>query len=459
MTEAAESTWGRVRRVVRHRLYDGQIRRIVRDAGITTTSSMIAAAIGIARASVVTHYLGLERYGLLGIAISAPAVVRGFLSPRTWEWVVIELAKALKARDAGLAFAFVRAAYLIEGAAALLSVAVVAAFGATIANYFLHDRSLGNLIMLGLLIDAAVFPQAVATAVIRVTGDFKWLAWFRIWSSAGGLPVLVAPILLDLGIEGCLWAFLAQAVLGTLWIYIVARSKLLQAIGRPASVDMGRVIAERARHLRTLFFLSLTSTTKLIGSRIEQPLIGLLSSPATVGLYRTALVVADGIYQLSQPLYVVYHVEMNKVAADRDRPRMRRLVRDFAIFGLAVGVVSAVGITVLGPFVVRTLFGAEFHQAGPLLQLMGWGMLLLVIGWQHPLFIAEEKTGRVLATNALGSAAQFLLLLLLVPSLQGWGAAIAYVGSRVAMLLVVPLLVRGTWVFDGWQPWRRVPEE
>lgn len=446
-------------RAVRKRLRDGQIRRIMRDASVTTFSSLIAAALGIVRASLLTHYLGLEGYGLLGIAIATPAVVRGFLSPRTWEWVVVELSKARKAKDPGLGFGFVRVAYLLEGVMALLSVALVLILARPIADSFLHDPTLASLILLGVLIDATVFPQAVATAVIRVVGDFKWLAWFRIAVSVAGLSAIGAVILLDLGLEGVMWAFLAQSLAGTVWILPTAHFMLRRDMGRPDAVDVKGVFAEGRRHLKTLFFLSVTTTAKLISTRIEQPLIALLSSPATVGLYRVAFIIAEGLYQLVHPLYVVYHVEMNKVAADRDRTRLRKLVRDFSLFGLALGTAVGLGSTLFGPYVIGLLFGPEFHDAGPLLQLMGWTLLAIAGGWQHPLFIAEDKAGRVLAASLCISIARVVLLLSLVPAFLEWGAAIAYLASNLSFLLILPVLVRGTWVFDGWQVWRRIPEE
>lgn len=108
----------------------------------------------------------------------------------------------------------------------------------------------------------------------------------------------------------------------------------------------------------------------------------------------------------------------------------------------ALGWITAIGTTIVGPWINAFVFGPAYAEAAPALILRAWAMLPLFSGMVrvHLVAIARSPSTQ-LVTVAFGFALQLGLNLLLIPPLGLAGAALAFLGAELGMAWLLPLFL------------------
>jgi O-antigen/teichoic acid export membrane protein len=187
------------------------------------------------------------------------------------------------------------------------------------------------------------------------------------------------------------------------------------------------LLRQRARGmLRFGVSTNLTGTLTLVTRDSELLWLGALSSPLQVGYYKVARAIINVLLIPVQPLISTTYREVAREIASRQWANVRYLLRSGSLISGAYSVAAAIGLAVLGPYVVG-LYGVEFMPYAYdslLILLLGvtvvntlyWNRLILL-----PLGLPEYPT-KVTLIAALGKIA---LMFLLVPSLGAMGMAIS----------------------------------
>lgn len=229
---------------------------------------------------------------------------------------------------------------------------------------------------------------------VVVNGLFALLGWLTVTTA---LASWVAGTILEA-------AFLA---------FYVARR--LEGFGRPNLALARRAVAFGLR--------SHPGRLMMAGNyRIDQWFVGAMAGPRELGLYSVAVAWVGALFFLPTALVVVQRPFLVRTAA-KHAPLRAALVFRGAIL---ITVPLAVGLFVLAPVLILTLFGSEFRGAIDDLRILvpgAFGIIALkVLG---NALTAQGRPG--LETAAAGAAfvATLALDILLIPSLGGNGAAIA----------------------------------
>lgn len=135
--------------------------------------------------------------------------------------------------------------------------------------------------------------------------------------------------------------------------------------------------------------------------------------------------------------------ELSEQRGAGEREAFRAGLRKLTIAVIAIGAASAIGVTVLGPWAVRTFFGSDFQLDARDMALLGFGsafyMLALNLGQA---LIALEHHGRYAFGWVVGVVA-FLLAVLVGGSDVLLRAELAYfIGSIAALIAMTALLWR-----------------
>src|SRR5262249_34492251 len=138
--------------------------------------------------------------------------------------------------------------------------------------------------------------------------------------------------------------------------------------------------------------------------------------------------------------------ELSEQRGAGEREAFRAGLRKLTIAVIVIGVASAIGSAVLGPWAVRTFFGSDFQLDARDMALLGFGsavyMLALTLGQA---LIALEHHGRYALAWVLGVVA-FLVTVVAGGSDVLLRAELAYVvGSTVTLVAMAALL---------WRPYR-----
>ena len=175
----------------------------------------------------------------------------------------------------------------------------------------------------------------------------------------------------------------------------------------------------------------LSGTIKGLGSRLDVPLLGALTSPGTVANSRLAVDLAGVIAKLGNPVQQAILPEMVKLENEGSWARLRRLAVQSTLV-LALPIVPALVISAAASGrTVQLAAGAEYAGAGPVLALVAIAVgVNTMLAWSRPLLVARMRVGAGNVISVAGAAIQLAIILAFAGR---WGAVAAGAGNA-AML-------------------------
>jgi polysaccharide transporter, PST family len=200
----------------------------------------------------------------------------------------------------------------------------------------------------------------------------------------------------------------------------------------------------RARKmLKESWPIILSASAIMIYVRIDVVMLQSLAGPAAVGIYAAATRVSEvwyfvpmGIVTTVSPLITSYHANKSLYYG-----RLQQFFSGMAAFSVAVSII----VTLAYPFIMGHLFGERYAASGPILAVHIWSSIFVFLGVaQGPWMITEKKMKISMFQTTLGAIANILINLILIPKLEGMGAAIATVISYAISGVFANLLFRDT---------------
>lgn len=249
--------------------------------------------------------------------------------------------------------------------------------------------------------------------------DAKSVAYVR---GAAFLVVSAVKILLVL-MHASLWTFAAVtsaelAVSGGAFIvaYEVTGNSIRQ-------LGWDRAIA--VSMLRDSWPLLFSSVMVLVYMRIDQVMLGMMAGDREVGIYSVAVRLAEVWYFFPAALVATVFpsvVEARGISEDLFYKRLQKLYDSVSVLSYAI----AISVTLVGPWVVRLLYGAEYADAGTVLVALIWTLHFTGLGMARSAFLTTMNWTRVhLLTVGAGAAINIGLNLWLIPRYGALGAAFA----------------------------------
>jgi len=170
--------------------------------------------------------------------------------------------------------------------------------------------------------------------------------------------------------------------------------------------------------------------------------LGFLKDEKAVGIYGAAAKLVFFVYALSD-LFVaatfpvmarLYHESREKLGEF-----MKYSLKVTALFGIPV----AVGGTMLGPKIIRLVYGTSYVQSGPIFQILSWfaaiNLTSFVLSYS---LVACDRQHIYLKVMAGGALFNIAFNLLVVPYAGYYASALALVLTEVATLLWSYLIVK-----------------
>jgi O-antigen/teichoic acid export membrane protein len=246
------------------------------------------------------------------------------------------------------------------------------------------------------------------------------------------------------GLFGVFVAYLVATVAGTSWLLWLSRrcaSELQLAPWRQAPLHLLR--GQFSRILWFVFHTNLIGTSRILSSRADILLLGWLTTPADVGLYRLAKTAADYLSVALAPIYKTVYPELSRLVSQQQYRMVRSLQRKLSLLLLVVIVPGCLLLTLLAPRLIPLVFGQEYVEAVPLVQILAWQILWMILIWFPGWMLALERTRAFTILNWVDAIVYVGLLLLWIPVAGTYGAAYATVARYVIWtILALWLFVR-----------------
>jgi O-antigen/teichoic acid export membrane protein len=331
----------------------------------------------------------------------------------------------------------------------LLSVAAVllAALFAAVAGY---ERVIVEGVLLAGLGVLLVNVQATALLPLSVELRLGVVTGFEVLKQALTLAGVAA-----LAVAGAslLPYFAVQALVGAI-VLLLTPSVLGGVQGLLPRLDRGAA----ASLLREALPIAVAIAMNVLYLRLLVILVSLLEDEVETGLYGTAfrvfelLIVLPGIV-LGVALPVL------SVAGAEDRARLRYGLQRLTEVALLVGLGLALATTAFAAPGIELLYGSEYADAAPMLQVQAWALVPLFLGQVAVLALVALRRQRAIAlANAAAVVLVLVLGLVLVEALGGEGAAVAGLVTEAALcaLLLGALAAGARTVFPSlsfaWRP-------
>lgn len=421
---------------------------------LLAASQYAAAAVGMLTSLVLARWLGPTGYGVVGLAIAYPTLVRLLAAVKSAQVITGELAGARAAGRAAVLGPITAFGFALDLGSATLAAVVVAVSAPWVAPY------LGRLPAVAWWMTAyavALVPAAVggtAQAVLASWGRFGTLAALQVLEPAIGLAGVLVAFAVGWGPAGAIGGLAAgQAATGVLMAWLA--TGLLHADGvrpwqRSAWRHLGATLATR----RGAVGWSYVITT--MGALVMQaPIIvlGRVRGPEEAGYYR----LGGSLMTVGTLLEISLNQVAYPVLAERASTGMsgtEALLRRWTLWpGLPVAGTALAAAAVL-PWIVPAVLGPGFEPLIPGARLMLVGVAAGgAVFWRNAYCFA---LGRF---DLVGWASVLFAVVVAVPA---WTVAARWGFVGLAVLATAGKLASVAWLvgrlYSGRPHSRRVPE-
>ena len=393
---------------------------------------LMAAALAYALQIVLARLLGTADYGTFSFAWNI-VTIGGFLATLGFGQIAVRfLAEYHEQNAPGLARGFVRESLLMTLFGSLLIVA------GTYALFPIVERGYGPLCCTVLLIGLLALPFFALTDVIE--GFARSQGWiFRALAPAyiGRTGLLLAGLIgfaalgLPLDARRAMELALAATIGAMIWQIGWTMPALARLFPKASATRDSPVW--RAAAAPTL----LADLALLARQSIDLILLGLLASPAVVGIYFAATRIASLIGLVEFAIGATYghrFARANLAGPDERLARFHEARRMMQRTGFA----AAVALAIATPLIL-SLFGPTFHDGlVPALILLGAAGLRMAAGPIEDLLTLCGFAAAVWRANLIGTLVTAIGCLVLAGSLGAVGAAIgASLGNLAATTMLV----------------------
>ncbi|MBE0567856.1 MAG: oligosaccharide flippase family protein [Krumholzibacteria bacterium] len=398
---------------------------IVRNLGVLSGSQAAAQLLNLAALVFLARVLGDRWFGVVqvGVAVSAYALI-------TAEWGLLTLGVRELARleQPARARAYAR---VHQGLLAVLAV-VVLGLGLLILPRLPFYREDPLLFLLYL---ALVVPQVFAHEWIGI--GMERMGWVGVSRIAGSAIYAGAVLLLLRPLDGA-WGWPAWR-----WVpvfYLVSFAAGQAALALPVRRWLGGFVlptvgprAEWGRRLRDAAPIGASILTMRVLINGDLVLLGILATPAVAGQYAAPAKIGYLLVVAMEVLWKALLPRLSRLAAEPGGVFAARFRLYFGTVAVAVAPV-AVGGVLLGPGLVRLVFGDQYTAGGPVLQVLAVSYSLLALGWfLGNSLLAADRQREIFLPLLVGAALVVGLGLVLIPRHGAVGAAVAVLAAHGAL--------------------------
>jgi len=390
----------------------------IRGGALRVAGYFVGVLLSLASVPLLIRHLGESDYGRYVLVISLVTIVQGVTDVGLGQIGVREYATRSGSEREGLMRNLLGVRFTMTGVGVLLGTAfaVVVGYG--------HAIILGTLFAgVGMVLTVVQGTFAVPLSARLKLGWVTALDLLRQVLSVGAIVILVL-------VGAKLLAFLAVLVPAA--AVILAATVALVRGTMPLRPSFQR--EEWSVLLRAVLPFAAAVVIGTLYLRVTVVLMSLLASSTQTGYYAIGFTVISVLVAIPA-LTVGATLPVLARAARDDSERLLYVLSRLMEVTLIVGVGLALGLALGADFVVQVLAGAKARAAVPVLRIESLALVTVFVGTSLQYgMLALHLHRSQLIMSASGLVVSGGLTLVLVPSLQAQGAALAFVAGEVVLV-------------------------
>ncbi len=400
----------------------------------TAVGLYLATALGILATVVAARSFSLTEFGLYATVLAAAGFFQALLDLTVEESLTKYGFRYATAEDWGRFRRLFRRALELKAAGGVLAALALLAL-APAADWIFGAEGLTTPFLLAAGLPLAQAPENVATTALLLRGRYDLRAAYQSFSMA--LRLVAVTIGVGYGLSETIAAVvIAQAVStaagGAVGIAAFRRFPREPAAG--LADDRGAILA---------FVLQSSAATGLISLRnaLAPLLLGVVSGPTQVGLFRIAQAPQTGFNAASAPVRLILLTEQTRDWERGNRERVLVGVRRYTVVAAALSLVLVPLFWWLMPDLIELVFEARYLPATDAARIVLIAAAVqLTVGWSKSFPTSIGRPGLRLLTAAIETAVLLPLVLVLAIEWGATGAAVALLAAALVYALVWAVL-------------------
>jgi O-antigen/teichoic acid export membrane protein len=407
--------------------------RALRRRSVTAVWIYVAVAFGILGTIVAARVLGLDEFGVFATALAAVGFFQVLLDLTVEESLTKYGFRYVAAGNWGKLRRLFRQMLVLKVLGGALASLILVAF-APFANDVFGEDGVERALLAAALLPLVQAPENVGSTVLLLHSRYDLRGLYQ--AGSGGLRLIAIVLAAPSGVNAALVAIVVAQLVSTVVISVAGVVAL-----RRFPAAHWEELAEDARGIRSFVVQSSLATGVISLRTTLVPLVlGIVSGPTQVGLFRIAQSPQTGLAAASSPARLMLLTEQTRDWERGERSRILAGVRSYSRWAGGIMLVAVPVFFVAMPWLVRTVFGADYDGAVDAARIVLLAAAVhFTIGWSKSLPVTVGRPRLRILTHGLETIVAIPLVAVLGARWGATGAAIA--------VLVSTLVFAASWFF------------
>ncbi len=400
--------------------------RVVRRRSATAVWVYAAVAFGILGTVVAARQLGLEGFGVFATALAAVGFFQILLDLTVEESLTKYGFRYVTTRDWGRLRRLFRQLLLLKLAGGAIATVILLA-GARFADGVFGAEGVGAALAVAALLPLVQSAENVAATTFLLHDRYDLRGTYQAFSA--GLRLVAIVVAAPLGVTEVLLGIVVAQAIATASVSLagfIALRRFPEAEPRPLAEHVPELIS---------FILQSSVATGVISLRhaLTPLLLGVVSNPTQVGIFRIAQTPNSGLAAASSPARLVLLAEQTRAWEEGDRRRVIAGVRSYTVWAAGLMLVAVPVFFLAMPWLVEAVFGDEYVDAVPAARIvLVAAAIQFALGWSKSLPVTIGRPKLRIVTHGLEALVAIPLVVVLGAEWGATGAAVAVLASTLA---------------------------
>ncbi|MEL7197055.1 MAG: oligosaccharide flippase family protein [Pseudomonadota bacterium] len=407
------------------------------------TGSIAVAGLMAVSTVIAARALGPEAYGVLAIVLTIGRICERLLRFESWQPLIRFGAQEDVENDPEKMAQLFLFGLLLDAGCALLAAAVMLSAGYFLLPVVGLDYSYFYLL--------AVFAPAIAfnirgvpTAALRMAGQFKRLAYFKLFSALLRVLMAGAAYFAGADIATFLAIWMAAQLIDTALFAFLAKLALQKmGVPNPFAAGIEGMTSRFPGFMAFAWSTNASSALRTLTQEADTLLVAALAGPSGAGFYHIAKRFAKVAQQVGQHVQAVIYPDLSRMWARKQFANVRGVKYKVQGALAGVGLVLILGTWLIGRPLVEWAFGADFELVFPLLLTQLVAVMFIMIGAPaRSTMLAMNRPTVVLGIAIAATIAFFAVALFALPTYGAIGANFAHIAFSLLTVIALEIAFR-----------------
>lgn len=399
--------------------------RVLRRRSAAAAWIYAAVAFGIVGTIVAARTLGLEGFGVFATALAAVGFFQALLDLTVEESLTKYGFRYVATEDWGRLRRLFRQTLLLKLVGGVLATLFLVAL-APAADGLFDEEGVGTALLAACLLPLVQSAENVGATTLLLHSRYDLRGAYQ--AGSAGLRLVAIAVGAQYGVPETLAAIVVAQLVSTATVSFVGVAALRRFPQAPS-----RELGEDVPGIRS-FVLQSSLATGVISLRttLVPVILGIVSGPTQVGLFRIAQTPQTGLAAASSPARLVLLTEQTRDWERGSRIGVLHGIRTYTLGAAALMVVAVPVFFLAMPWLVEVVFGDEYTGAVDAARIVLLAAAIqFAIGWTKSLPVTIGRPQLRIVTHGLETIAVIPLVAVLGAEWGATGAAVAVLVATV----------------------------